>query len=480
MFGTKMHRRVLRRPHRRRRRVPQRRAEGAARRGRGSTGRSSASTRPASTSCCTSSSGESFDRSRGAVGRDPRRHGAVRPPLRDGADSAVLVWSMGITQHAYGVDNVTRDREPRRWRAATSAGTGAGLMPIRGHSGVQGGAEMGAYATAFPGGVADRRRERGRGSPRPYGLPVPAAPGPDRGRDGRGRGARRARRALVERRQLPRRAARTRRRSRTRSQRVPLRVHQDIVVSSQMLVDPGEAVVLLPGRDPLRAARRRHRDHHRAARRVQPRDPRAAHRRGPQRVGDLRRPRAPRPTRPRRTSLDFADADAIRDEIARVVPAYEGIEHLRETGDAGPVGRRAPLRRRRVPDRRTARPASSSVAPAPRERPGRPVRAEHPPGQAVQLDGVRGDGPAHRAPAATRCPHRRRRRRRARGRATATRCCVRSRARRDAGPGAPRADPARQRPGVLPRGQRAAAAGAARTRNPGVPDYNAVVEIVPR
>src|SRR5205814_1262486 len=29
---------------------------------------------------------------------------------------------------------------------------GCGLMPIRGHSGVQGGAEMGAYATALPGG----------------------------------------------------------------------------------------------------------------------------------------------------------------------------------------------------------------------------------------------------------------------------------------------------------------------------------------
>ena len=26
-------------------------------------------------------------------------------------------------------------------------------MPIRGHSGVQGGAEMGAYATVFPGGL---------------------------------------------------------------------------------------------------------------------------------------------------------------------------------------------------------------------------------------------------------------------------------------------------------------------------------------
>ena len=38
---------------------------------------------------------------------------------------------------------------------------GAGLMPIRGHSGVQGGAEMGAYATAYPGGVTidiSRRR----------------------------------------------------------------------------------------------------------------------------------------------------------------------------------------------------------------------------------------------------------------------------------------------------------------------------------
>ena len=34
--------------------------------------------------------------------------------------------------------------------------------------------------------------------------------------------------------------------STTRSRRVPLRVHQDIVVSSQMLVDPGDVVVLLP------------------------------------------------------------------------------------------------------------------------------------------------------------------------------------------------------------------------------------------
>ena len=59
---------------------------------------------------------------------------------------------------------------------------GAGLMPIRGHSGVQGGAEMGAYATALPGGLAGRRRARRARSPSAWGFPVPdrarAAPRP--------------------------------------------------------------------------------------------------------------------------------------------------------------------------------------------------------------------------------------------------------------------------------------------------------------
>lgn len=69
-----------------------------------------------------------------------------------GAKTAVLVWSMGITQHAHGEDAV---------RAIINLGLtkgfvgrpNCGLMPIRGHSGVQGGAEMGAYSTALPGGL---------------------------------------------------------------------------------------------------------------------------------------------------------------------------------------------------------------------------------------------------------------------------------------------------------------------------------------
>ena len=51
-----------------------------------------------------------------------------------------------------------------------------GLMPIRGHSGVQGGAEMGAYATAFPGGRPINAENASQLS-RQYGFEIPAAPG---------------------------------------------------------------------------------------------------------------------------------------------------------------------------------------------------------------------------------------------------------------------------------------------------------------
>ncbi len=65
---------------------------------------------------------------------------------------AVFVWSMGLTQHAHGVDTV---------KALVNLGlalglpgrAGSGLVPIRGHSGVQGGAEVGCV----PGVPADAR-----------------------------------------------------------------------------------------------------------------------------------------------------------------------------------------------------------------------------------------------------------------------------------------------------------------------------------
>ena len=50
----------------------------------------------------------------------------VRATMYAARRRAVLVWSMGITQHAHGVDNVRADRQPRRWPAATSAATAPG------------------------------------------------------------------------------------------------------------------------------------------------------------------------------------------------------------------------------------------------------------------------------------------------------------------------------------------------------------------
>ena len=68
------------------------------------------------------------------------------------AERAVFVWSMGLTQHERGEDNVRAIVNLVLARGFVGR-EGCGLMPIRGHSGVQGGAEMGCYATGFPGGA---------------------------------------------------------------------------------------------------------------------------------------------------------------------------------------------------------------------------------------------------------------------------------------------------------------------------------------
>jgi molybdopterin-dependent oxidoreductase alpha subunit len=243
------------------------------------------------------------------------------------AGSAVLIWSMGITQHRDSVDGV---------RAIVNLGLargnvgrdGAGLMPIRGHSGVQGGAEMGAYATAFPGGLDVNPQNAARFADL-WGFPVPDAPGltaPEMIE-------------AVERDELdvlwcsggnflevlpdPVRveAAMT---------SVPVRIHQDIVISSQMLV-PGDDVVLLP------VATRYEQEgggtETTTERRIvfSPEIPRQ--------VGEARSEwrlfaDIARRTRPELApSFDWADNRALRREIAEAVPAYEGIQGLADTGD---------------------------------------------------------------------------------------------------------------------------------------------------
>ncbi|MGH2499777.1 MAG: FdhF/YdeP family oxidoreductase [Candidatus Limnocylindria bacterium] len=244
------------------------------------------------------------------------------------APSAVLVWSMGITQHVHGTENVRAIVDLALARGNVGR-PGAGLMPIRGHSGVQGGAEMGAYATALPGGIPIDAASAGTLSAR-YGFPVPAERGLSAAEmvEGAGRGEidvlwssggnfldtlpdTRAVRAALE--------------------RVPLRVHADIVLSSQMLLD-GEDVLLLPAM--TRYEQPGGGTETTTERRIlfSPEIP------GP-RVGEARSEwevfleLARRVAPERAHQVAFADAQAIREEIARVVPFYEGIQGLRATGD---------------------------------------------------------------------------------------------------------------------------------------------------
>ena len=77
--------------------------------------------------------------------------------------NAVFVWSMGLTQHGHGVDTVVALLNVGLARGLPGR-PNRGLVPIRGHSGVQGGAEVGCAPWIDAGDRATL--ERGVGVPR--------------------------------------------------------------------------------------------------------------------------------------------------------------------------------------------------------------------------------------------------------------------------------------------------------------------------
>ena len=146
---------------------------------------------------------------------------------------------MGLTQHAHGVDTI---------KALVNVGLARGLpgrpnrglVPIRGHSGVQGGAEVGCVPTVDRGDAPHAGPTSGdfrcptarRAGPRPRWSTTPRRGEVDVVLDGR--------------RQLSRDAAGRRSSSRAALARPRLRIHQDIVLSSSMLVESDGDVLLLP------------------------------------------------------------------------------------------------------------------------------------------------------------------------------------------------------------------------------------------
>src|SRR5690348_4435246 len=252
------------------------------------------------------------------------------------ARHAIIVWSMGVTQHRYGSDNV-RAIVNLQLAKGNVGRPHTGLMPIRGHSGVQGGAEMGAMPSAFVMGLpVNEENARHLAADGQWGFAPPTwkglsaaemilaaergeidalwqtggnfvdtLPEPDRVKQAVGK--------------------------------IRMRIHQDIAVSSNMLVEPADIVLLLPSR--TRYEQRGGGTETSTERRVifSPQIPGA--RLGAELAETKDEWEIPvlvaRRADPPRAAKSFAwnDTQDIRNEIERVCAAYKGIANLRKKGD---------------------------------------------------------------------------------------------------------------------------------------------------
>jgi predicted molibdopterin-dependent oxidoreductase YjgC len=117
---------------------------------------------------------------------------------------------------------------------------------------------------------------------------------------------------------------------------IPLRVHQDIILTDQMFLEPKEAVLLLP-------AKTRYEQDGGGTETITERrivfSPEI-----PRQLGEakaewkilLEMAAATYPERA--TLLGCHTGQAIRDEIAKIVPFYDGVQRLQQTGDAVQYG----------------------------------------------------------------------------------------------------------------------------------------------
>jgi molybdopterin-dependent oxidoreductase alpha subunit len=248
--------------------------------------------------------------------------------IRD-AKNAVLVWSMGITQHPFGSDTVQMILNLALARGYIGCDKN-GVMPIRGHSSVQGGAEMGAYATAFPGYQPVNAENAAAWSER-YGFAVPDWVGLTATEmiEAAERGELELLYSLGGNflRTLPEPEY-----VRGALGKVPLRVHQDIILTDQMFIPAGEEVILLPAK--TRYEQDGGGTETSTERRVMfsPELPRQ--------LGEAKaewkilRELAAAVDPERAHLLGCETGQQIRNEIAKVVPYYKGVQQLSDTGDA--------------------------------------------------------------------------------------------------------------------------------------------------
>ncbi|HEX4834701.1 MAG TPA: FdhF/YdeP family oxidoreductase [bacterium] len=269
---------------------------------------------------------EQLERGAGTTEAEMRRFA----DLYAGVETSITVWSMGVTQHEHGQQNVFaisnlslamgRIGRPR-----------TGLNPIRGHSGVQGGAEVGAVPTSYgqgrrvgdPQAMAAMKEIWGFDVPGTAGLTASAAM--HAAHDGRLDVLYSAGGNFLETMPDPEYV-------REALERVPVRIFQDIVLNPMMLLPPGEVSVILPGA--TRYETPGGITETTTERRIvfSPEIP-------GRRIGEAK-PEweipmliAERVVPNRRNLIHYATTAEIRQDIARVVRDYEGIQHLQKKGD---------------------------------------------------------------------------------------------------------------------------------------------------
>lgn len=249
--------------------------------------------------------------------------------------NAVFAWALGLTMHAFATDNISQVANLALLRGFLGRKYN-GLMPFRGHSSVQGSGEMGADPFVLPGGDFEPKNiER---MEKLWGFEIPKWQGDIVG-------------ITLENIMLPKDHERKIKLYYLSGgnflETMPdpdfvekaladldLRVHQDIILNTSTLVDAKEAVIVLPAKtryeqegggtststermvyfspeiegnkNKIEEARAEWKIYVDLAKRVKPD---TAH------------------------FVDFPDAQAIRDEIAKANPNYEGIQHLQKQGD---------------------------------------------------------------------------------------------------------------------------------------------------
>ncbi|MBM7570416.1 FdhF/YdeP family oxidoreductase [Aquibacillus albus] len=249
------------------------------------------------------------------------------------SNSGIFVWSMGLTQHRFGTDNVSQVANLAMLRGFIGR-EHCGVMPIRGHSGVQGSGEMGADPFVLPGGGMDDANKRR--VEQHWGFEIPDWQGDIVG-------------VSLENTLLPDDHDRKLKLYYMSGgnfletmpnpnfvkqclENIDIRVHQDIIFNTSTLVDAKEAVVVLPAmtryEQPgggtststermvylspeiegprMEEARAEWEIYLDLARRVKPDQKHLVH---------------------------FKNAEHIRDEISRANPNYDGIQHLDPEGD---------------------------------------------------------------------------------------------------------------------------------------------------